>query len=108
MTTNFKTLPWRSKPFLAMVKTLNCCACGRHAKLSMLNIPHHYQPPGSGTMGGKIGDEFALALCHWCHMDVHNKGRGEWGRIGVDPMAAVERTRQVWLDMGHTANWLAP
>jgi len=60
-----KIKPWRSKKYLAWIRTKPCSHCRVPG-----TEPHHITGWG-GTMGGKPSDIHAIPLCHLHHMEVH-------------------------------------
>ena len=66
-----KKTKWRSKKYLAWVKTLPCGYCGKPA-----DHAHHLIARGNmGGMGTKAGDQFTIPVCAKCHSDIH---QGTW------------------------------
>lgn len=60
--------PFRSRPYLDWVKSLECCGCGAPA-----DDPHHAIAVGLGAgVGTKPSDLMAIPLCRVCHDELHN------------------------------------
>ncbi len=65
-----KSPPWRSKKYLAWIRTLPCCICGAEAE------PHHIKGVGKFSGAGmKASDILAMPLCHAHHEEVHRDYR---------------------------------
>ncbi len=59
--------PFRSKPYLDWVKSLECCGCGAPA-----DDAHHIIDSGfGGGMGTKPSDFQTIPLCRGCHTNLH-------------------------------------
>jgi len=69
-----KSKPYRNKKYRHWVANNNCQACGSTG----FSVPHHVPVKGMGGMGTKIGDDYCIALCHFCHMYFHERGPKEW------------------------------
>jgi hypothetical protein len=95
---------WHSPAHLAFVRKHACSMCG-----SMTNIEAaHIRILGSGGMGRKGHDFFAVSLCHDCHMRQHTVGeRSFWGDRDIEALVQafcraspkrleIERERQRW------------
>lgn len=54
-----KTKPFRSKKFLAHVRSLDCCECEWPADLGCIEA-HHIKTGGTST---KCGDDLTVPLC---------------------------------------------
>ena len=68
MTHFLKQEPFRSKKYLAWVKSLPCSACA----MPESSDPHHLISVGlGGTTGGKEDDSLIIPLCRFCHNLVH-------------------------------------
>jgi hypothetical protein len=54
---------------------------------------HHLQHVGERGVGMRSGDNWAVPLCHDCHMDLHRFGdeRTWWDLMGIDAKAWAER-----------------
>ena len=80
--------------FLAFIRTLPCCACGRSPPAQAAHIRMgslRYNKRGVG-IGERPSDFWSLPVCVGCHMDdnnsIHRAGEGTfWRRIGIDPFA---------------------
>lgn len=64
-----KVKAFRSKKYLAWVKTLPCVDCGAPA-----DDPHHAIGIGLGVsgMGMTAPDSLAMPMCRGCHTRMHN------------------------------------
>lgn len=58
--------PARAPHYLAYIRQLNCCSCGRPG-----SEPHHSGPRG---MGQKTDDYRTIPLCFECHRRLHDGG----------------------------------
>lgn len=65
-----KTLTFRSKKFLAYVRTLPCCICGRTETV----VAHHVE---GGGVGMKCSDALAIPLCFHHHVGDEGIHRGK-------------------------------
>jgi hypothetical protein len=92
---------WSYPPYRRFVASYPCCHCTK-----MGAEPHHHQEPGEGCTGGKVGDEKCVPLCHVCHRDVHQYGRGVWELWGVDPVEVIAFMQQQWWLKFGTRPWL--
>jgi hypothetical protein len=62
-----KAKAWRSKKYLAWVKTLPCCICGAPA-----DDAHHIIGVGHyGGMGTKAPDSLTMPVCRGHHGEIH-------------------------------------
>ena len=62
-----KVKAFRSKKYLAFVKSLPCCLCGQPA-----NEAHHLIGLGNmGGMGMKAPDSMTMPACRTCHQNIH-------------------------------------
>lgn len=92
---------WAHPPYRRFVASYPCCHC-----VKMGAEPHHHQEPGEGCTGGKVGDEKCVPLCHVCHRDIHQYGRGVWDMWGVDPVEVIAFMQQQWWLKFGTQPWL--
>lgn len=62
-----KLTTWKSKKYLAWIKTQPCAVCGDPSE------PHHIKGVGhmSGT-GLKCSDLLVIPLCHFHHSEMHS------------------------------------
>ena len=83
--------------FLAFIRTLPCCVCGRSpvhaAHIRSGSKEYNKRPTG---LGERASDCWALPVCLYCHMDdndsIHRAGEAIfWQRIGIDPFALAIR-----------------
>ena len=63
-----KVQPWRSNRYLDWVRSKPCAQCGKPDQ----SEAHHIIGISGGFMGGKVGDNLAVPLCHHCHMELHD------------------------------------
>ena len=77
----------RSEKYLNTLRGSPCLVCRRGAEA------HHLQHVGERGVGMKSGDNFAVPLCHECHMQLHRFGdeRTWWDLSGVDPIEWATR-----------------
>ena len=81
-------------PYLRHVRETPCLSCG-----SPYPSAHHLQRVGGKGMGIKTGDEWAVPLCHRCHMDLHTGGLSEtvwWALKGIDAVAWAVKSYENW------------
>lgn len=73
----------RSEAYLKTVRGRQCLACMRPEASA-----HHLTFAQERGMSLRTGDNWAVPLCHRCHMDLHRTGdeRTWWDMIGVDPL----------------------
>lgn len=104
MKSNFKVKRWECPRYRRFVSSLPCCLC----QSPDASDPHHYQREGAGVMGGKVGDENVIPLCHTHHQMLHQYGRLKWQDWQKDPEVVIAQTQSEWLARGNKALWLAP
>jgi len=78
MTAYPKTLPVRSKRYLAFVRTKPCLNCE-----GWVDIQAAHQNFGYGIMGGKVSDLQTIPVCGECHRLEHSVG-GKRFWVGYD------------------------
>jgi hypothetical protein len=88
----------RDDGFLAFLRTLPCCVCGRAPKSEAAHIRMAALELGKANpgMAAKPDDRHAVPLCSWCHRDApdaQHKGseRAFWDRLEIDPFAVAAR-----------------
>lgn len=88
---------WRSKEYLAHVRTYACLKCQ-----SPWPSAHHVTYAQTKGMSLKVGDEWAVPLCHTCHMHLHAHPPEKlwWAIIGVDPLEWCRTTHGNWEGSG--------
>jgi hypothetical protein len=71
----------RNEKYLNTLRGTPCLVCRRGAEA------HHLQHVGERGVGMRSGDNWAVPLCHDCHMKLHRFGdeRTWWDLEGVDP-----------------------
>ncbi|WP_153448746.1 DUF968 domain-containing protein [Vibrio algicola] len=67
-----KQLNWRSEKYLKFVRSLPCCATGRHGTDSDPVVAHHLIGHGEGKMGGKAHDLFTMPMLASVHQEFHH------------------------------------
>jgi hypothetical protein len=74
----------RSTAYLRHVRQSACLNCR-----SPYPSAHHLQFPQQKIMGVKSGYEYAVPLCHKCHMELHAYGNERlwWALRGIDALA---------------------
>ena len=70
MLANWKVKPYRSKAYRLFVASNNCCICGSNYGV----VPHH---AGTGGMSTKIGDDYCVPLCFYCHEEMNHKRKDD-------------------------------
>ena len=77
----------RRERYLKTLRGSPCLVCSRGAEA------HHLQHVGERGVGMRSGDNWAVPLCHDCHMDLHRFGdeRTWWDLMGIDAKAWAER-----------------
>ena len=79
--------PFRSRPYLDWVASLECCGCGSPA-----DEAHHAIEVGlGGGMGTKPSDLMTIPLCRGCHTNLHYDV-GLWEQIHGPQMLWVYLT----------------
>ena len=73
----------RDPDYLAFIRTLPCCVCGRPGP----SDPHHL---GSGAVGAKASDYRTIPLCREHHNDAHAWTKSKWLAEQGDPEAVVQ------------------
>lgn len=64
-----KRKQYRSKTYLAYVRTHDCCSCSATGP----SEAHHFMR-GSGGLGMKVDDTYTVPLCRRCHACWHTEG----------------------------------
>jgi hypothetical protein len=83
----------RSFSYLYFIRGKPCLQCGSPGEA------HHIQYAQPRALGRKTGDQYAVPLCHPCHMKLHNDGIPErtwWALRGIDPVKWAERSYEEW------------
>ena len=77
----------RRERYLKTLRGSPCLVCSRGAEA------HHLQHVGERGVGMRSGDNWAVPLCHDCHMDLHRFGdeRTWWDLVWIDAKAWAER-----------------
>jgi hypothetical protein len=87
-----KQKPFRSKEYLAFVRTLPCSVCGTDQDV----VAHHLIGVGGmGGMGTKAPDNYAMPLCSTDHHKIHTihlmwPDQWEW----------ISKTQARWIENG--------
>lgn len=84
----------RSDAYLKHIRGQNCLYCGVPGEAHHLT---HAQPR---AMGRKTGDQYAVPLCHYHHMALHQSPMPEktwWALKGIDPIKWAENSYDKWL-----------
>jgi hypothetical protein len=81
-----KDKPWRSKKYLAWVRTQPCVVSGGKAHA------HHIIGHGYSTMGSKPSDMLTFPLSPYDHDLLHHHGWREWERVHGSQLLHVLRT----------------
>lgn len=83
----FKIPRIKSDKYLNTLRGSPCLVCRRGAEA------HHLQHVGERGVGRKSGDNWAVPLCHECHMGLHRFGgeRTWWDIEGIDPVSWAKR-----------------
>lgn len=84
-----KQIRVRDEKYLKTLRGTPCLVCSRGSEA------HHLQHVGERGVGMKSGDNWAVPLCHDCHMSLHKFGdeRSWWDISGVDP---INWAKQNW------------
>jgi hypothetical protein len=84
---------FRSKKYLAFVRSKPCLICGNIAEAHHLT----YVQPKARSL--KAGDQHTVPLCHMHHMQLHDSPMREatwWACAGVNPIVWSEDTYAKW------------
>lgn len=85
-------------PQADLCRTLPCCSCGAPPP----SEASHVKARGMG--GCNSDDSFNAPQCRRCHDALGNEGAiSFWRRVGVDPLAVIERLRAVVAQQGREA-----
>lgn len=88
----------RNLPYLAWIRTLPCCRCGRIPVEPFLNEAAH---TGARAYSQKAPDEQAVPLCGRCHRtdkdSQTNQSRGWFERNGIDLPKLVRELNEIYL-----------
>ncbi len=79
--------PLRDPEHLARVRRHACVTCRLRVEIEA----HHIRECFPRTMGKRIGDNWVVPLCRWCHIDVHGMSRTFWhnAQVAAIPLAAT-------------------
>ena len=83
-----KKKPFRSREYLAWVRTLPCSVCE-----SPETVAHHIIGIGQGCMGSKASDLYTMPLCHQHHHELHHDGKYidmQWAFVAKTLATAAE------------------
>lgn len=91
----------RDKKFLKFLHDVGVCCNLTMGLLCRGDIvAHHENEEMKGVMGGKVGDNQSIPLCHECHSRRHNKGRKAfWGER--KPLELAEKLWHIWTLNSH-------
>lgn len=82
----------RSETYLAFVRSLPCCICGKP-----YTVAHH-----AGTergMGLKCSDFHTVALCASCHLETHQRGAKTFCAVhGLDMWELIAKTLEKYVE----------
>ncbi len=85
----------KNQGYLKSVRTNPCLICKRPA-----DDAHHLRHADGGLSGfaRKVGDEWAVPLCRFCHNECHRTGDEEffWIKKRIDPEAWAETEYALW------------
>lgn len=85
----------RSAGYLRFVRGNPCLLCKRPA-----DDAHHLRHAEGGLSGfaRKVGDEWTVPLCRFCHNALHGTGDEElfWIKKRIDPVAWSETSYELW------------
>jgi len=91
----------RSKAYLRSVKDNPCLICKRPA-----DDAHHLRHAEGGLSGfaRKVGDEWTVPLCRFCHMECHRTGDEElfWIKKRIDPEQWATVSYKLWTEQKTT------
>ena len=83
----------RSFSYIYFIRGKPCLYCGHPGEA------HHIQYAQPRALQRKTGDQYAVPVCHPCHMDLHQSGIPErtwWALHGIDPVKWAEHTYGEW------------
>jgi hypothetical protein len=83
----------RSQRYLAFIRGKPCLKCGDAGEA------HHITYAQPRAMALKSGDQWAVPLCHRCHMALHDYPSPErtwWALNGIDPVIWAKNSFQTW------------
>ena len=87
----------RSASYLKHVRSFPCLLCRRPA-----DDAHHLRHAEGGPSGvaRKVGDEWTVPLCRFCHMELHTTGDEElfWIKKRIDPEDWARISYAQWKD----------
>lgn len=77
----------RDENYLKTLRGAPCLVCRRGAEA------HHLQRAEQRGVGYKTGDNWAVPLCHDCHMELHHFGDEQtwWDLQGIDPIEWAQK-----------------
>ena len=91
----------RSASYLKHVRSFPCLLCRRPA-----DDAHHLRHPEGGLSGvaRKVGDEWTVPLCRFCHNELHTTGDEElfWIKKRIDPEDWAKVSYSQWNDQKTT------
>ncbi|WP_417536318.1 DUF968 domain-containing protein [Methylophaga sp.] len=94
-----KQLTWHSEKYLKFVRSLPCCATGRHGTDSDPVVAHHLIGHGEGKMGGKAHDLFTMPMLASVHQEFHHDPKAWEAKFGTQ-LFFVKQTLKRSLDLG--------
>ena len=88
----------RDEKYLKTLRGSPCLVCGRGAEA------HHLQHVGERGVGLRSGDNWAVPLCHNCHMSLHKFGneRKWWNIEGIDVIEWAEKNWEKYNEYTHS------
>lgn len=82
-----KDPPFRSRRYLAFIRSRTCAWCGKRAP----SEASHHPRPGGGSMGAKTCDLRTIPLCSSCHHAYHaTMTLGEMNREQTEQWTEVQ------------------
>ncbi|MGV3000766.1 DUF968 domain-containing protein [Vibrio sp. E150_018] len=94
-----KQLTWQSEKYLKFIRSLPCCATGRHGTDSDPVVAHHLIGHGEGKMGGKAHDLFTMPMLASVHQEFHHDPK-TWEAKHGSQLFFVKQTLKRALDVG--------
>src|SRR5262245_7740324 len=83
----------RSQRYLIHIRGKPCLKCGLPGEA------HHIQYAQPRALSLRTGDQYAVPLCHACHMELHQHPSPErtwWALNGIDPVRWADREFAAW------------
>lgn len=93
------------KEYISFIRQLPCIIClmeseGKGNWENNISDPHHVNPKGHSTMGGKTDDTRTIPLCHEHHLIYHALERERFcSKYNIDLEYAISEFNRIWREL---------